>query len=168
AGLRIIFGPATLVSTGAVIACVLRILVMYDPVKRRKYGRYTKEERMFQALVWTFVLLEVGAWSTACVTGAEWIATRVSVLDLLSMLATLVAAVLLSGQLRKVHDICQLSRDTQRLGALVLWTIGVYIITTFLPLPAHAYKYMVATRYIITLQPVAWAINIKPVIDYLR
>lgn len=52
------------------------------------------------------------------------IARRVSVLDLLSMLATLVAAVLLSGQLRKVHDICQLSSDTQRLGALVLWTIG--------------------------------------------
>ncbi|CAM9552169.1 unnamed protein product [Ectocarpus sp. 8 AP-2014] len=112
---------------------------------------------MFQALVWTFVLLEVGAWSTACVTGVEWMARKVSVLDLLSMLATLVAAVLLSGQLRKVHDICQLSRDTQRLGALVLWTIGVYIITTSLPLPALAYKYMVVTRYIITLQPVAWA-----------
>lgn len=59
-------------STGAIIACVLRILVMYDPVKRRKYGRYTKEERMFRALVWTFILLEVGAWSTACVTGVEW------------------------------------------------------------------------------------------------
>ncbi|CAM9923305.1 unnamed protein product [Ectocarpus sp. 6 AP-2014] len=93
---------------------------MYDPIKRRKYGRYTKEERMFQALVWTFVLLEVGAWLTACVTGGEWIARKVSVLDLISMLAVLVAAVLLSGQLRKVQDICQLSRDTQRLGALVL------------------------------------------------
>lgn len=60
------------VSVGAIIAWVVRLLVMYDPIKRRKWGRYTNEKRMFRGLVWTFVLLEVGAWASVGVNGLIW------------------------------------------------------------------------------------------------
>lgn len=45
-------------------------------------------------------------------------------LDATSMLATLAAVAVLSGQLRNVHDLCSLSSDIQRIGALVVLTIG--------------------------------------------
>ena len=57
---------------GAIIAWVVRLLVMYDPIKRRKWGRYTNEKRIFRVLIWTFVLLEVGAWASAGMNGLIW------------------------------------------------------------------------------------------------
>lgn len=54
------------------IAWVIRLLVMYDPVKRRKWGRYTNEKRIFRNLTRVFVLLEVGAWASAGMYGLPW------------------------------------------------------------------------------------------------
>lgn len=50
-------------------------------------------------------------------------ASRTNILDLLGTLATLAAAVLLTGKLRKVHDICRISSDTQLIGAVMLGII---------------------------------------------
>lgn len=49
--------------------------------------------------------------------------SKIIILDLVGTLATVAAAVLLTGKLRKVHDICQLSSDTQRIGALMVGNI---------------------------------------------
>lgn len=44
------------------VGWVLRLIVMYDPPKRKKWGRLTNERRMFRVLVSAYVLLEVGVW----------------------------------------------------------------------------------------------------------
>ena len=54
------------------IGWVLRLLVMYDPIKRRKWGRYTNEKRIFRALVLAYVLLEAGAWTLVSNYGMSW------------------------------------------------------------------------------------------------
>lgn len=54
------------VAVASLIAWVIRLLVMYDPIKLRKWGRYTNnEKRMFRSLVRVYVLIQVGAWARA-------------------------------------------------------------------------------------------------------
>lgn len=59
------------VALTATIAWAVRLLVMYDPMKRRKWGRYTNEKRIFHGLIWTYVLIEVTIWASACVFGLQ-------------------------------------------------------------------------------------------------
>lgn len=47
-------------------------------------------------------------------------ATNLGLLDLTGVVLTLAGAVLLTGKLRKVDDICRLSSDTQRIGAVMV------------------------------------------------
>lgn len=67
------------VSIGALIAWVVRLLVMYDPLKRRRWGRYTNEKRLFRGLIWTFVLLETGACVSGAVNGLAWCERKANV-----------------------------------------------------------------------------------------
>lgn len=71
-----IFSPeiwlSSQVCVGAMIGWVLRLLISYDPNKRRKWGRYTKEKRIFRTLIVAYVLLETGAWALVSAYGVEW------------------------------------------------------------------------------------------------
>lgn len=51
-------------------------------------------------------------------------------LDGVGVLTTLAAAVLLTGKLRKVDDICQLSTDTQLIGAIMVFQLGATLTDT--------------------------------------
>lgn len=55
----------------ATIAWVVRLLVLYDPIKRKKWGRYTNERRMFRGLICAYVLIEIPAWASAYVFGLQ-------------------------------------------------------------------------------------------------
>lgn len=48
------------------------MLIMYDSSKRKKWGRYTNERRVFRYMVWTFVVLEAILWPIVGVYGLAW------------------------------------------------------------------------------------------------
>ena len=70
AGMLIVF-PAYLVGSGALIAWVVRLLVLYDPRKRKTWGRYVKERDVASALCWAYVGMEAAVWVGAAVFGLE-------------------------------------------------------------------------------------------------
>lgn len=47
----------------------IRVLLMYYPEKRKKWGRIPNEKLVLRVVVSAYVLMEVAVWSTAAVYG---------------------------------------------------------------------------------------------------
>ena len=75
-----------------------------------------------QFVLFRFSAINIGTFVVALLLLR--VASKLTILDVVSMLSTLTAAVLLASPLRNVRDITQLSLDAQHLGALMVWTIG--------------------------------------------
>ena len=58
-------GASLLAADTAVAMIVVRLLVMYYPSKRARWGRYVKEKTLACALGCAWVLMEIAVWSTA-------------------------------------------------------------------------------------------------------
>lgn len=67
----LIFIPVLWVGNSALIAWVIRLLVLYDPRKRRAWGRYVKETRVARALCWTYAGIQAVFWVGATVYGLK-------------------------------------------------------------------------------------------------
>lgn len=50
----------------------VRVLLMYYPEKRKKWGRIPKEKQILRVAVSGYVLVEVAVWSAAAVNGIPW------------------------------------------------------------------------------------------------
>ena len=51
--------PANCVSGCALITWAIRLVIMYDPAKRKRWGRYTKEAGViFRALLWSYAAIQ--------------------------------------------------------------------------------------------------------------
>lgn len=57
--------PALLTALVALVMTAVRLLVMYYPSQRARWGRYVKEAVLIRALGCALVLMEVGVWSAA-------------------------------------------------------------------------------------------------------
>lgn len=55
-------GPGIFIAGCALIAWAIRLLVLYDPTKRKRWGHCTKESVIFRALVWSYAAIQAGAW----------------------------------------------------------------------------------------------------------
>lgn len=55
-------GPASFISGCALIAWAIRLVIMYDPAKRKRWGRHVKEDAMFRALVWLYAAIQGVVW----------------------------------------------------------------------------------------------------------
>ena len=47
----------------------VRVLLMYFPSRRKKWGSIPKETAVLRVVAWGFALMEVVIWSTAAVYG---------------------------------------------------------------------------------------------------
>lgn len=65
----LITAPALWVGNGALIAWVIRLLVLYDPSKRKRWGRYVNEKGIARALCWTYGGMEAVFWAAVAVYG---------------------------------------------------------------------------------------------------
>ena len=63
--------PTLVVGNGALIAWVIRLLVLYDPRKRKAWGRYFKEKRIARALCWIYAGIQAASWGGAAVYGMQ-------------------------------------------------------------------------------------------------
>lgn len=67
----LITNPILWVGNGALIAWAVRLLVLYDPRKRKTWGHYVREKRVARALCWTYTGMEAAYWLGAAVFGME-------------------------------------------------------------------------------------------------
>lgn len=63
--------PTLWVGNSALIAWMVRLLVLYDPRKRKSWGRYVNERRVARALCWTYAGMEAAFWIGVAVYGME-------------------------------------------------------------------------------------------------
>lgn len=63
--------PALMTAEIAVIMTAVRLLVMYYPSKRARWGRYVKETFLIRALGGLWVLIEIAVWSSAWALGVS-------------------------------------------------------------------------------------------------
>lgn len=61
--------PALVAALIALVMTAVRLLVMYNPSTRARWGRYIKERSLFRALGFALVLMEVAVWSAASTQG---------------------------------------------------------------------------------------------------
>ena len=71
-GTAALLGGASLLAADiAVVMIVVRLLVMYYPSQRARWGRYVKEKVLVRVLGCAWILMEAGVWSAAWVLGVS-------------------------------------------------------------------------------------------------
>lgn len=58
----LVLGPADVISSYAIIAWATRLVIMYDPAKRKRWGHQTKEAVIFRALLWLYAAIQGVVW----------------------------------------------------------------------------------------------------------
>lgn len=61
--LAIWVNPIMLLTAGATVTRAIRLLVMYDPVARRRWGPLLRERAVMRAVLSLTALLQILAWS---------------------------------------------------------------------------------------------------------
>ncbi|CAN0333217.1 unnamed protein product, partial [Ectocarpus sp. 4 AP-2014] len=56
----------------------IRLVVLCDPMKRKKYGRCVKERKVVRALCWLYVGMEVVIWAATSSYGVDRTSIEVS------------------------------------------------------------------------------------------
>lgn len=64
---ELIGSPASLIAIGALLAWAVRLLVLYDPTKRKRWGRYVREKPIAYALCLAYGGMEAVIWVLAAV-----------------------------------------------------------------------------------------------------
>lgn len=64
--------PMVVVAELMVIMRGYRVLLMYFPEKREKWGSIPKETSIIKIVVSAYVLMEIAAWSAAATYGIPW------------------------------------------------------------------------------------------------
>ncbi|CAN0191666.1 unnamed protein product [Ectocarpus sp. 4 AP-2014] len=68
---QLIGSPVSLIGVLALIAWVFRVIALYDPKQRKRWGRFIKDKRIARALCWTYGGLAVVIWASAYVYGID-------------------------------------------------------------------------------------------------
>jgi len=69
--LGLIWAPASSFSSWALILWMLRLVVLYDPVKMKRWGRSMKVGDMFRALLWAYGVTEGVGWGAVLFYGLQ-------------------------------------------------------------------------------------------------
>jgi len=69
--LGLIWAPASSFSSWALILWVLRVIVLYDPAKRKRWRRYIKVRGIIRALLWAYVVTEAVGWGAVPLYGLQ-------------------------------------------------------------------------------------------------
>ncbi|CAM9594329.1 unnamed protein product [Scytosiphon promiscuus] len=160
--------PAQLTAEIALVLIAFRLLVMFYPAKRAKYGRYIKEKPLTRGLACAYALMEVAVWVSAAAEGIPRTAQVVSLVRPLSAVINIVAAVSLGGRLREVDDLSNMSRDVCVVGLLLLLKQSLQAGFLLVPMSPLVLKYYNIAFVALSYVPIVWIINIRPVREVLR
>eukprot|EP00903_Cladosiphon_okamuranus_P016954 g15629.t1 len=161
--------PTVLTALIALTMTAVRLLVMYYPSQRARWGRYVKEKVLIRALGCSWVLVQVGVWSAAWWVGIPRIASIVAtVFRPLAIFGTVVMAAWLVYQLRNVHDSSNLSRDIGLVARVLVAVLVYFALIQAIPMTPVASKYAMFAFLTVSNIPVLYVINIRPVREVLR
>lgn len=164
-----LFLPALWVAEVSIVFMVARLLVMYDPTKRPKYGVFTNERYLTRILVCYYIFIEVLWWSFSTAIGKTVILRAVDSFSLFPPLFSLLASTCFLWQLRDVNDLCNMSRDI-RSGAIVLISTFPIQIASRMFLESHSseQEYTLIAYYTFSCAPLVWIFNVRPVREILN
>lgn len=160
--------PLDWVAQAAVVLMGARLLVMYYPLQREKYGRYINEKRLVCVLISFYVLFEVSSWTVATRKGRSIVASNLVASATVPPLLTITAATLVGWQLRDVDDSSNLARDVRLVVVVMIISFPVFVVAAFLLQPdSLAKKYATIVCFLLSHTPVVWILNIRPVREIL-
>ena len=160
--------PAVWAAQAAVVLMAARLVVMYYPVQRVKYGRCTKENRLVRLLGYTFVLTEAAVWATAAALGTSRASSIVVWLGQLPPVMTIAAITYLGWQLRHVHDMSNMARDIRLVAKVMMAAFVINALVRLLLRPdSLEKKYGMIVFLTISHPPIVWILNVRSVRDIL-
>ncbi|CAN0081572.1 unnamed protein product [Ectocarpus sp. 12 AP-2014] len=145
----------------------LRVIVMYTPSRRQRWGRYLKKEAAtVKVLLAAYVLVEVAAWIVVRHVGLARVATFMVTVVKIDTVVTLSASLALFGQLRRTQDVFRVSLEIQRAGACALLTS---VMIMFLgSIPAGVVEVYLVLFYTVRFHVILWITNIQPAREILE
>ncbi|CAM9902391.1 unnamed protein product [Ectocarpus sp. 12 AP-2014] len=125
-GLDLYLAPMLLTTyTGVYGMRGFRLLVMYNPAMRVRFGKFVKESWMVRTSLVSFAVLEIIIWSAAGIVGINRVHAYVTLVVVLSdILLTVGASLALFGKLRKTKDIFDMSLEIQKVGVFAMAALG--------------------------------------------
>eukprot|EP00752_Nemacystus_decipiens_P011670 g10357.t1 len=110
--------------TGPYILRGFRLLVMYNPRMRKRWGAFVREPLLVKAMVNSCVVLEAIVWTASLVVGIQRVTDQMFVVYLVDTLFTIGAIIVLFGKLRKTDDLYQMSTELQKVGAFAVLALA--------------------------------------------
>lgn len=160
--------PAVWAAQAATVLMAARLLVMYYPVKRAKYGHCIKEKRLIRLLGYTFVLTEAAVWATAAALGTSRASRMVVSLGQLPPVITVVAVTYFGWQLRDVHDLSNMARDIRLVAKVMLASFPINVVVRlWLRSDSLEKKYGMIVFLTLSHTPIVWILNVRAVREIL-
>eukprot|EP00903_Cladosiphon_okamuranus_P014587 g13528.t1 len=165
---HVISMPALLTAEVALILTAVRLLIMYYPSERARWGRFTREKPLAYALVALYILTEMSAWSAAWRLGMTSVAAAVKTLRPVSALITVIAGVGLGGRLKRVNDANNMSHDIRLVGSLLIAITCFHAMFQTVQLISLVRKYVTIGLLFVTNPTINWICIIRPVREAVR
>ncbi|CAM9640316.1 unnamed protein product [Ectocarpus sp. 8 AP-2014] len=152
---------------GAYIARGLRVLIMYTPSRRQRWGRYLKKEAAtVKTLLAAYAIVQVAAWIAVQHVGLARVGSFMVIVAMIESLITLGASLVLFGKLRRTNDIFEVSLEIRKVGACALLTTVMITMLGFIP--AGILDVYMILFYTVRFHVVVWITNIEPAREILR
>ncbi|CAM9567058.1 unnamed protein product, partial [Ectocarpus sp. 12 AP-2014] len=166
--LRIIIIPfAVFCFVGVYIVRGLRVVIMYAPSHRKRWGKYLKKESTtVKTMLAAFAAVEVIAWSAVLPVGLERVASFMVIVVKIESLITLGASLALFGKLQRTHDIFKVSLEIRKVGACALLTSAMLAVLG--SIPGGILDLYMILFFTIRFYVVVWITNIQPAREILR
>ncbi|CAM9445951.1 unnamed protein product [Ectocarpus fasciculatus] len=166
--LQIVNIPLTVLCfVGVYIVRGLRVLIMYTPSRRQRWGRYLmKEAAAVKTLLAAYAVVEVAAWVAVQRVGLARVGSFMIILAIIESLITLGASLVLFGKLRRTNDVFEVSMEIQKVGACALLTTVMISMLGFIP--AWVLDVYMILFYTVRFHVVVWITNIEPAREILR
>lgn len=160
---NIITFPMTWVAYVSTILVAARLLVIYYPANRTRFGRYTNEKRMVRGCTYAYALTEISWWLTATFVSKTIIAKVVFILICWASVFAIVTALYIGVRLKNVEDLNNMSRDFRLVLGFLILAIAFDTFSIFLLDPHTSIeRYITLALFTFSHPPIVWILNIKP------
>eukprot|EP00752_Nemacystus_decipiens_P009711 g8672.t1 len=159
--------PAMVTAMVALIMIAVRLLVMYHPIERAKWSRFTTELPLAYGLLFLYISMELVVWSAASSLGMASVVAVVKSLRPLAALVTVVAVGVI-GRLKRVDDAGSVNHDIRLVGGFLLGIIGLYATFAIAPMSFLAQKYVHIGLQMVSNPFINWVCIIRPVREVVR
>lgn len=160
---NIITFPMTWVAYVSTILVAARLLVIYYPANRRRFGRYTNEKRMVRGCMYAYALTEISWWLTATFVSKTIIAEVALILICWASVFATVTALYIGVRLKNVKDLSNTSRDFRLVLGFLIVAIAFDTLSIFLLDPNISIeRYITLALLTLSHPPIVWIMNIKP------